>query len=180
MTEEKNKSNIGGRGKTRYTPEFDEQAYNYCLLGAMDEDLARFFTISVTTLNNWKKKYHSFREAIRVGKEFADMKVAGSLYKRAIGYTYQEIISQAAKIPAKKAGMEETASEESQPDSNNSLRTVKIITREVAPDTRAQIFWLKNRQPKHWREKQEIDHTTGGEKLPVITIFELPNDGRND
>ena len=27
----------------------------------------------------------------------------------------------------------------------------------VAPDTTACIFWLKNRQPKEWRDKSEIE-----------------------
>jgi hypothetical protein len=27
-----------------------------------------------------------------------------------------------------------------------------------APDTQAAIFWLKNRQPKKWREKLEVQH----------------------
>jgi len=27
------------------------------------------------------------------------------------------------------------------------------------PDTTAAIFWLKNRQPAKWREKQEVETT---------------------
>ena len=73
MAEKKKSAYIGGRGKTLYKPELDEHAHNYCLLGALDEDLARFFRISVATLNKWKKKYPSFEESIRVGKELADM-----------------------------------------------------------------------------------------------------------
>ena len=29
--------------------------------------------------------------------------------------------------------------------------------KKYAPDTTAQIFWLKNRQPKKWRDKTEVD-----------------------
>lgn len=32
----------------------------------------------------------------------------------------------------------------------------KEVTKEVLPDVTAQIFWLKNRKPESWREKQEI------------------------
>ncbi|HLS07388.1 MAG TPA: hypothetical protein VK079_05485, partial [Bacillota bacterium] len=35
------------------------------------------------------------------------------------------------------------------------------VTKEVQPDTTAQIFWLKNRKPAEWRDKQEIEHTGG-------------------
>lgn len=37
------------------------------------------------------------------------------------------------------------------------LKTTKIVTKEVVPDTTAQIFWLKNRKPKEWRDKQNIE-----------------------
>ena len=180
MAEEKKSTYIGRKGRSLYKPELDEQAYNYCLLGAMDEDLASFFGVTVRTLSKWGKRYPSFAESIRAGKLYADMKVVRSLYKRAIGYTYQEVISQAAKVSAVKAKKEDLIDEDLLADSSNGFQTIKVTTKEVAPDIRAQIFWLKNRQPQHWKDKQEVDHTAEGEKLPVITIFELPNDGRND
>jgi hypothetical protein len=31
------------------------------------------------------------------------------------------------------------------------------------PDTASIVFWLKNRQPQHWRDKVEIDHNHSGE-----------------
>ena len=33
---------------------------------------------------------------------------------------------------------------------------------EAAPDTSAAIFWLKNRKPEEWRDKQEITGANGG------------------
>lgn len=188
MTEEKKDAYIGGRGKTLYKPELDEHAHNYCLMGALDEDLARFFGVSVATLNKWKKKYPAFGESIRIGKELADMQVAKSLYKRAIGYTYQQVVSHSAKISAKKTKnnscVDETFSEDDADDSRvvkvTTNEIVKVTTKEMPPDTRAQIFWLKNRQPKLWREKHEVDDTNDGKKMSHITIFELPNDHRND
>jgi len=33
----------------------------------------------------------------------------------------------------------------------------KKVVKQMAPDTTAQIFWLKNRQPDKWRDKKEID-----------------------
>ncbi|MCX7531445.1 HNH endonuclease [Lactococcus lactis] len=32
----------------------------------------------------------------------------------------------------------------------------KEVTKQVAPDTTAAIFWLKNRKPNEWRDKREI------------------------
>ncbi len=33
------------------------------------------------------------------------------------------------------------------------------MTKQVSPDTTAQIFWLKNRKPKEWRDKKETEVT---------------------
>lgn len=33
----------------------------------------------------------------------------------------------------------------------------KRVTKEVAPDVTAQIFWLKNRKPEAWRDKQNLE-----------------------
>jgi hypothetical protein len=176
------KRNRGGRGITPYRPEFDKQAYNYCLIGATDVELGLFFGVAEKTIKKWKKRYPDFRESIRAAKQLADMKVAGCLYKRAIGYTYQEVVSETVKVPT--ANMQsEKGVDTGGPfltDHSNGFQKIKITTREVVPDTRAQIFWLKNRQPELWRDKREIDHTAEGKKSNVITIFELPNDHRND
>ena len=31
----------------------------------------------------------------------------------------------------------------------------------VPPDTTAAIFWLKNRDPAHWRDAWQLEHVTG-------------------
>jgi hypothetical protein len=98
MKKEKIKVNAGGRGISGYIPAYDEQAYNYCLLGATNETLAEFFGVSSTTIKKWIKKYPGFRESIRQGTVVADMKVAESLYKRAIGYTYAQVVTEYVRI----------------------------------------------------------------------------------
>lgn len=36
------------------------------------------------------------------------------------------------------------------------LTIIKRVTKEVPPDTGAAIFWLKTRDPKHWRENYDL------------------------
>lgn len=36
------------------------------------------------------------------------------------------------------------------------------------------IFGVKNRSQHEWREKQEVDHTSGGEKMPNTIILTAP------
>ncbi|MBA4852054.1 hypothetical protein [Emticicia sp. BO119] len=181
MPAEKGNKYAKGIKRTTYQPEYDKQAYNYCLLGATDEDLAKFFEVAESTINNWKKNNPSFLESIKKAKEFADVEVVKSLYKRATGYNYKEVTS--IKFDKKGGSIEdvdeEILDEDFLPDEGNGFTKTKVVTKEVIPDTTAQIFWLKNRQPKYWRDKQEVDHTSAGEKLPPVTIFRLPDDGRN-
>ena len=49
------------------------------------------------------------------------------------------------------------------------LHVTKKVTKEVVPDTTAQIFWLKNRRTDKWRDKQDIEHSGG---LSVRSVYE--------
>ncbi len=37
-------------------------------------------------------------------------------------------------------------------------QTAKLLEK-IAPDTGAAMAWLKNRQPRQWRDKQDIEHS---------------------
>lgn len=131
---------------TKYKDEYAKQAYKLCLLGSTDEDMADFFEVSKSTINNWKHDYPEFLDSIKRGKISADANVASRLYKRAIGYEHDE-----DKI-----------------FNNNGEPLIVPTTKHVQPDTTAAIFWLKNRQPKMWRDTQNIDHTTNGKDLETV------------
>lgn len=133
----------GGR-PTLYRESFDEQAYNYTLLGAKDSDLAKFFGVSEVTINAWKKCYPNFLKSIKNGKEAAVSKVARSMFEKACGYTYQE------------------TKEIFETNSSGKQVLVKreVITKKQAPDTGAGCFILKNRGKYFdWADKHEIDLT---------------------
>jgi hypothetical protein len=121
---------------SKYKPEYAEQAYKLCLLGATDKQLADFFSTSEQTVNSWKENYPEFLESLKRGKEIADATVAEKLYHRAIGYEHEEIV---------------TASFQGR------ITDTMEITKHYAPDPTAAIFWLKNRQPKQWRDKHEVE-----------------------
>lgn len=133
---------------TKYDEKYDLQAYKLCLLGATDKDLADFFDVSESTINLWKLEHPSFSESLKQGKYEADAEVAHKLYKRATGYSQPDII---------------TASYEGK------ITDIQEVTKHFPPDTTAAIFWLKNRQPKNWRDKQEIEHAgEGGGPISVV------------
>ena len=112
-----------------------EQAYKLCLLGATNEELADFFETSTETIRRWQKEEPQFRAAIKDGKSKADAEVAAKLYHRAKGYSHQE-----TKV-----------------FNNQGVAMEVPITKHYPPDTTAAIYWLKNRQPKKWRDKHEVD-----------------------
>ena len=100
--------------------------------GLTDEQIAKNIGINRTTLYDWKKKEVNIADALKKGKEVIDFEVENALLKRALGYEYEE----------------ETY--------ENGILTKKV-KKHVAPDTTAQIFWLKNRKPNTWKDKVETD-----------------------
>lgn len=118
--------------------------------GLTDEQIVENIGINPATLYDWKKKYPEISEALKKGKEIVDIQVENALLKRALGYLYEEV------------RIEKTADGEK----------VTTTTKEVIPDTTAQIFWLKNRRPDRWRDKQDIEHS--GQIGGVTIVNDIP------
>lgn len=70
---------------SKFKPAYCELAQNFCLLGATDADVARFLGIGLRTIQDWKVDHPEFAEAMNHGKDRADAKVVGALYKNAVG-----------------------------------------------------------------------------------------------
>lgn len=120
---------------SKYKAEFAKEAAKLCKLGATDAQLADFFEVSVSTINLWKVQYKEFSESVKVPKAEADEKVEQSLYRRAMGYEHDEV-----DIKVVAGALIQTP-----------------IRRYYPPDSTAMIFWLKNRKPGEWRDKQDVE-----------------------
>lgn len=157
---------------TKYQPAYAEQAYKLCLLGSTDADMASFFNVSESTINLWKLSHIEFSESIRDGKKIADMEVASSLYKGAI----DRVVTKQQAIKVKEIKYNEQGKKISEAEK------VEIVELEdfLPSDFRNAQFWLKNRHSDIWRDKQEFDHTSQGDKINSVTIFQLPDNGRNE
>jgi hypothetical protein len=56
-------------------------------------------------------------------------------------------------------------------------KAARRATREhVSPDTTAAIFWLKNRKPVEWRDRQQFEHAGAGGGAIEIT-WKYPTEG---
>jgi len=104
--------------------------------GLSDEQIAHNMGINKCTLYDWIKRFPNFSNTLKKGKEVVDREVENALLKRALGYEYEE---QTLEV-----------------DENGKKRK-KVVKKFVLPDTTAQIFWLKNRKPKDWRDKQQVE-----------------------
>ena len=56
------------KGGTAFRPEFVEQAKKLCRLGAIDDEMAGFFGVTVTTFHNWKHAHPEFKVALDEAK----------------------------------------------------------------------------------------------------------------
>lgn len=108
--------------------------------------IAQELRIARCTFFDWMKDYPEFAAAVREGQMLADAKVEDALYRRATGYEYEE---------------RKTVQE------RGTIVREETVRRHVVPDVKAQIFWLKNRQPDRWKDTTETQ-ITGPIKLQVI------------
>jgi hypothetical protein len=164
------KGNKGGR-PTKYKREFAEQAFKLCLLGATDNQLADYFQIDEATVNRWKTDHEEFCKSLRRGKIEADANVAEGLYKRAIGFQYDEITFE--KVDGKIA-LEKI--ENGDIKANDAYKK-KVVTKMVVPDPGAAKLWLTNRQKELWRESEFDFYKLTEQQLDLI-IEKLKNSAK--
>jgi len=144
------------------------------IAGWDDSQVSKFFGVTETTLNNYKKKYPKFFTSLKDWKKEADLKVEKSLYQRAIGYKYDEVVYEKSKIGGLGIKLKDNEIDGIKHCESNKT---KVTVKEVVPDVTAQIFWLKNRQPEQWRDVQEvIGKGFGNVIIQVITPKESGSD----
>lgn len=135
---------VGRRGK--YEDWLDEDSLlkvqGWARDGLSNEQIAHNMGITFQTLYRWQDKYSELREALKKGKEVVDREVENALLKRALGYEYDEVTQE--PVTDKDTGITE-------------MRVTKRVTKQIAPDVTAQIFWLKNRKPDDFRDKRDVE-----------------------
>lgn len=112
--------------------------------------LAESLDVAPSTVNKWMVEHPEFSEAIKEARDISDESVEASLFQRATGYS----------VKAVKVFMPAGASEP----------VYAPYVEHYPPDPTSMIFWLKNRKPKEWRDKQEVEHSGG------VTIKATPQD----
>lgn len=115
--------------------------------GCSIEDIVNKIGIDPRTFRSWRGKCPELEEVLVSGKEITNSRVVNALYKRAVGFTYDEVTRELVE---------------------GEMRVTKVVTKFVPPETKAILAWLYNRQSADWRALQPpIDVNT-----PAITNAE--------
>lgn len=106
--------------------------------------------ISMTGFWGWYHQSENLRRACANAKDIADYTVEDALYRRAIGYNYEEREYQLIE---------------------GEVRLARIHERHMPPDTKAIMQWLFNRKPEVWRALQEpLESTQYTETVKNILV----------
>lgn len=148
---------IGRKGKYAewLTPEGLTTLTGWARDGLTDDNIAAKMGVCRTTLYDWYNRYPDILNAVKKGKEPVDTQVENALLKRALGYTDEETVTEIIELPGGKQ-----------------RKQVRKIKKVFPPDVTAQIFWLKNRKPKQWRERVENSVNIDVEDLsPLVELL---------
>jgi hypothetical protein len=122
-----------------------------------DEQIASLFGVSEQTVKTWYKRYPEFLSSIKKAKAISDDKVERSLFERATGYSVPDV----------------------HVSNYEGSVTLTPIIKHYPPDPTAMIFWLKNRRPKVWRDKKELDLNVQS-LADIAAIMRGARDGTTD
>ncbi len=148
----------------RYIKGNEEVIKADCRNGADNKGICKRLGIAPTTLKRIRKEYPEVNDLLKEGKDEADFKVESALYRRAIGYEVEETTTEV------KVGE----------DGSAQATVIKKVKKHIAGDTTAQIFWLKNRKPDEWRDKQDVNVTSDDwvQGLKTLTDSYRNDEGR--
>lgn len=113
--------------------------------GATESEICSALGVSVSSFNEYKNKYSELSESLRAGRQNVVLNIKAALYKRALGFNYEE-----------KIGRTNADSETS----------TEIHVRYSPPDTTAAAMLLRN-YCDDWRDK---DKTTADFKAQELEI----------
>jgi hypothetical protein len=148
-------SKLNTRGKPRkrnsrhldkFAPEFIESARLMMKFGATHTEVADELGICEKTLYNWMQRFPDFAEALKIGRDSSTDRVEESLYRLAIGFERQ--VEQLVYV--------------------NGMPKIVLVNEYFKPSTTAASYFLKNRRPKEWKDKQSVDLTSSdGSMTPL-------------
>ncbi len=147
--------------------------------GLADKQIAENIGVAYSTFREWVKKFPALSASLKKSKDVADRQVENALFKRAVGYEYTERTAKVVDrdpdvVEAERREFESRYKLDNPEASSQDIKDAAVkaiptrerivfleVDKQVAPDTGAAAFWLKNRKPETWRDKHEVEHSGG-------------------
>lgn len=129
--------------------------------------IAHNIGVADSTFRRWRDEHEAISAAIKRGNAPVDFEVENALLKSALGHTKTIRKPIKVKIEKQKVGEGKIVEEH-----------IEYVEEEIyiPPQVVAQIFWLKNRKPDKWRDKQVAEaDTTALDKLDEVLRENLKN-----
>lgn len=129
--------NKGGR-PTTLSVKLLKTIENLAMFGMSDAEICQSIEVPPSTFSRWKNSSERFRNKLFEAREGALTRVVRSMHERATGYKVKSV-----KIFA----------------DPKSGKTVQVqFFEHYPPDPGAAMSILKNRAPKFWRDKVQVEH----------------------
>lgn len=107
---------------------------------SVEEIARRYVGVTDKTFWRWSKESKDLEDAMRVSSDSVNSAVEESLLRRALGYTYEEVIEDLVE---------------------GNMRVVRVVHKHMPADVKACLSWLYSRRSDRWRAIQEpIDNTS--------------------
>lgn len=155
---------MGRREKyeTHIKPRLDE-IVQWCRDGLCMKDIAHNLGVNPSTLYKYQAEKTELFNTLKNNIAIANHRVENSLFKKAVGYKYTEVIKELKIDPDTKEA---------------ALVITKEVEKEVQPDVTAQKFWLINKDRDNWSDKVEKivktdEYSRQREQLHLLSDEEL-------
>lgn len=126
----------------KYRRTWVKKAKELASKGYTDADIGRALGISPSSVYNYKKQHPEFAEAIKEGGREANHAVESALYRRALGYEFEEVTTEVHEN-----------------DKGKKRKHIKKTVKHIAPEVRAAELWLMNKDPENWRKLKQVEHS---------------------
>lgn len=153
----KKKKNKGGRpSKFPEIVKFLPGITQALEMGHSEKVVCKMYNISLPTLEKYKEEDKEFFCKIRDAKQKANFQVHSGIFKRAVGYTYEEKTYENGKLK-------------------------KRVVKELPPDGGMLTLYAKNHMNDIYKDRQELDisNSDGSLSPDKITINLIPTMPKN-
>lgn len=132
----KRKEAVLGKYEEKVLPRLEEIGA-WAKEGWTEKDIAEELKISYSGFRNYKKQHLELEGALTENKKIADAAAKGALFQKVVGQSYVKEIKER--------------------NEDGKLVTVRKETVVIPPDTQAAKFWLANRDPENWKNRETKD-----------------------